>query len=59
MAGRDAFFNEMLCFLAQDMEENADEYREISRMMARDGEDPEQVFRSIRAAFEMAAKVQS
>jgi hypothetical protein len=60
MAGRDAFLNETVCFLAQDMEESADEYREISRMMAREGEDPEQLYQWFLAGFKkMAAEVRS
>ncbi len=60
MAGRDAFLNEMLVFLAQDLEESAEEYREISKKMAREGEDPERLYQWFRAGFKkMAAEDQS
>jgi hypothetical protein len=60
MAGRDAWLNEMLVVLAEDLEENAQEYREIARTMAREGEDPERLYQWFLAGFKkMAAEVRA
>jgi hypothetical protein len=59
MAGRDAWLQEMVGVLAQDMEDNPEEYRAIAKVMAeKDGADPERLYQFALAGFKkMAAEV--
>jgi hypothetical protein len=61
MAGRDAWMQEMVGVLAQDMEDNPEEYRAIAKVMAeKDGEDPERLFQWFVAGFKkMSAEVRA
>jgi hypothetical protein len=61
MAGRDAWLQEMVGVLAQDMEDNPDEYRAIAKgIVERDGGDPEHLYKFALAGFKkMAAEVRA
>jgi len=61
MAGRDAWLQEMVIELAQDMEDNPEEYRAIAKVMAeKDGGDPERLLQWFVAGFKkMAAEVRA
>jgi hypothetical protein len=61
MAGRDAWMQEMVGVLVQDMEDNPEEYRAIASVMAeKDGGDPERLYQWFLAGFKkMAAEVRA
>jgi hypothetical protein len=59
MAGRDAWLQEMVGVLAQDMEDNPEEYRAIAKMMAeKDGGDPERLYQWFVVGFKKMAAQQ-
>jgi hypothetical protein len=61
MAGRDAWMQEMVGVLVQDMEDNPDEYRAIAKVIVeKDGGDPEHFYQFALTGFKkMAAEARA